>query len=127
MYDETFSKNYTRSWNYLLDVLSPIELKIAIKMSTIADMNTNSLEPLNDTTSIRELAETFGISVNTVPKAFEKLLYHGVYATFEYTHYKNGLTKTWIFNPYISFKGKLIKSDIKELFDNTIIAKLFKD
>jgi hypothetical protein len=49
----------------------------------------------------------------------------GVYATFKYGHYKRGVVEEWVFNPFISFKGKLIDSDLKNLFLNTKAAKHF--
>lgn len=126
MADEMFTKNYIKSWEYLVDVLKPIELKIALKMANMTEMNTNSLSPLDSETSLSNLAEFFGISRTKAHDAFKTLFKHGVYATFEYSHYRRGKVKEWVFNPYISFKGKLINSDLKNLFDNTVVAKVFK-
>ena len=123
--DEYFAKAYEKSWEYLVDNLSLVEIKIALKMSTMIEMNTNSLNPLDDKTSLRVLSGHFGISVNSIKKAFKHLLDIGVYASFRYGHYKRGIVDEWVFNPYISFKGKLIESDIKNLFDDTEIGKLF--
>lgn len=123
--DEMFAKNYTKSWNFLLDNLSAVELKIAIKMSVMAEINTNSLSPLDNNTTIRELSEFFDIGINGVKKVFKHLMDVGVYASFKYGHYQRGIVEEWIFNPYISFKGKLINSDIKELFNKTKVAKVF--
>jgi len=123
--DEYFAKAYEKAWAYLVDNLSLVEIKIALKMSTMIEMNTNALNPLDDKTSIRGLSEHFGISINSVKKAFKHLFDIGVYASFRYSHYKRGIVDEWIFNPYISFKGKLIESDIKNLFDKTEIGKLF--
>lgn len=125
--DSRFTKNYDRVWLYLVDNLSLVELKIATKMSIMSEHTTNSLSPLDDKTNIRDLAKYFGIGVNSVRKAFDNLFKLGVYASFEYSHYKRGIVKEWIFNPYISFKGRLIQSDIKELFSNTYIAREFKE
>lgn len=125
MADEYFAKSYTKAWTYLIDTLKPVELKIAVKMSTMTEMNTNSLAPLDNKTSIRGLADCFNISTRDVKKTFDRLFNIGVYASFRYCHYKRGEVNEWVFNPYISFKGQLISSDIKHLFDNTEIGKLF--
>lgn len=123
--DAKFSKQYSKSWLYLLDNLSLVEIKIANRMSVMAEHTTNSLAPLDDKTTVRELADYFGIGINSVKKAFKHLFDLGVYASFEYCHYQRGHVKEWIFNPFISFKGVLIDSDIKELFINTKVAKAF--
>lgn len=123
--DEYFSKNYERAWLFLVENLTPTEIGIAVKMSLMTELNTNSLNPLDDNTSIRQLAEYFKISTKSVKKTFSKLFKLGVYASFHYCHYKRGEVKEWIFNPYISFKGRLINSDIKYLFDDTEIGRLF--
>jgi hypothetical protein len=123
--DKYFTKNYIKAWNYLLDNLTAIELKIALKMSVMAEYNTNSLIPLDNKTTMRDLAEFFNIGINTVKKAFHNLFKQGVYASFNYYHYLRGDVEEWIFNPYISFKGRLVDSDIKELFNDTKVAKAF--
>lgn len=123
--DELFAKSYDKAWVYMYDKLSAVEIKIALKMSTMTEFNTNSLNPLDDNTSMRGLAEFFNISINSVKKSFKNLMDIGVYASFRYSHYKRGIVTEWIFNPYISFRGKLIESDIKTLFDNTKIGRLF--
>lgn len=125
--DKYFVKNYTKAWNYLFENLSSIEIKIAIKMSTMAEFKTNSLSPLDDTTSIRHLADFFDIGVNSVKKSFKNLFKQGVYASFKYCHFERGNVEEWIFNPFISFKGSLIHSDLKELFINTKVAQAFRN
>jgi hypothetical protein len=51
----------------------------------------------------------------------------GVYGKFEIVDMKKGYTKYWLFNPYLSFSGKLINSDIAELFSGTRIASAYID
>lgn len=124
-HDESFQKAYERSWGYLADNLSGVELKIAVKMSCMAEYSTNSLAPLDGSENIRELAEYFKVSKTNIKKAIDNLFYHGVYASFKYCHYKRGEVNEWVFNPFVSFKGKLIDSDLKNLFVNTRVAKHF--
>ena len=118
-----FKKDYTKSWEFLDRVLTPLEFKVVAKLCRMAKMNTNSLEPLNDDTTANTIAEEFNIGRNKVNPLFKKLFQLGVYARFE--AYKPDLpfTKYWILNPYLSFSGKLIHSDIAKLFVGTIIEK----
>lgn len=102
---------------------SNTELSVIFKMISRCDFNTNSLKPLSDDTSIRGLAEEFGISINTVPKVFSKLFSMGVYATFRITENQEE-NLYWILNPYIFWRGRLKNDAIFSYFSNTDIAKL---
>ena len=124
-YDASFTKSYEKSWLYLVNNLKPHELKIAVKMGTMTEYSTNSLAPLDNDMQMQELSELFGIGINQVRKSFKRLMDVGVYASFTYGHYKRGIVTEWVFNPFISFKGKLIDSDLKNLFINTPIARHF--
>ena len=124
-YDHSFTKSYEKSWLFLVDKLKPHELKIAIKMASMTEYATNSLAPLDDGVQLKQLSEMFGIGINQVKMAFEHLMDIGVYASFRYGHYKRGIVTEWVFNPFISFKGKLLDSDLKNLFLNTPVAKHF--
>ncbi|HPQ79869.1 MAG TPA: hypothetical protein PLG47_05415 [Candidatus Dojkabacteria bacterium] len=112
-----FTKVNNKIVGYLSKELSNMELAIVFKMIGMAHFNTNSLKPLSNETSLRDLAETFGISINSVKKSFEKLFDYGVYAQFKIA--KNGVKEYWILNPYISFKGRLIDDSIWENFKGT--------
>lgn len=118
-----FRKDYTKSWEFLDKVLTPLEFKVVAKLCRMAKMNTNSLEPLNDDTTIQVIAKEFSIGRNKVTPLFKKLFDLGVYAKFEVSKPDLPYTKYWILNPYLSFSGKLIHSDIAKLFHNTIIEK----
>lgn len=124
-YDEAWVKSYERSWEYLVDNLKPHELKIAIKMSTMTEYSTNSLAPLDSATSMQNLSKKFGVGINQIKKSIDRLMKIGVYATFTYGHYRRGIVTEWVFNPFISFKGKLVDSDLKNLFVDTKVAKHF--
>lgn len=102
--------------------LSHTELSIVLTMIEKADIGTNSLAPLSNDTSIRQLAEVFKISTNTVIKTFKKLYNLGVYAQLQIKT-DNG-EEFWILNPYIYWKGKLKDDSIFKHFANTDIAKL---
>lgn len=118
-----FVKSYEIAWDYLLDNLSDKELRIVNRMQLMIRMNSNSLEPLNNDTSIQELSTTFNIHRNHVKRIFKNLKLHGVYAEFE-VGTKRGLKHYWVLNPYIAFKGKIINSALVDLFRETAIAEL---
>jgi hypothetical protein len=120
-----FKKDYTKSWIYLKSKLSAFEFSVAFELALLAKANTNSLEPLNDDTTVQQLVERFSISRNKVKPLFNKLWKLGVYGKFEVYDATKPYTKYWILNPYLSFSGKLINSDIASLFRGTEIALNF--
>jgi biotin operon repressor len=124
---DEFAKVYSKVDLFLLKILTPVEYRVVSIMRSRSKMNTNSLEPLSDESSIKELTEVLDSNRNTITKVITKLRELGVFATFEVTNQYNQRVKCWILNPYISFKGKIISTEIIGLFDNTIIAKVAKN
>lgn len=120
--DGIFQKNYTKSWKFLRSKLTPFEFSVAFELAMMAKANTNSLEPLNDETTVNQLVSRFSISRNKVKPLFAKLFKLGVYGKFEVYDKTKPYTKHWVLNPYLSFSGKLIYSDIAKLFSGTEIA-----
>lgn len=120
-----FKKEYESSWSFLWEILTPVEYKVAHKLCRLAEMNTNSLKPLDDTTNKTQLAKEFGVHRNHIGRILKKLYLLGVYGRFEVAkpHLPHG--KYWIVNPYLSFAGKLIHSDVSKLFSNTIVHMAF--
>jgi hypothetical protein len=116
-----FTKTYDEAWDYLLENLKPTELKIVVQMCRMTRMNSNSLEPLNDSSTAIDIAETFGVHRNHVKRIFDKLFKLGIYAEFKF-HSVTGLKHYWVLNPYISFRGKVIDSGIVDLFRESKIA-----
>lgn len=112
-------KSFDYSWEFLEEVLSDLELRVVQKLCRLAEMNTNSLKPLNDETTQVEIAKTFNIDHRKSKRMFKKLHELGIYAKFDIVYEHIPYTKFWVLNPYLSFGGKLIKSDISELFKGT--------
>jgi len=106
---------------FLMENLSNEELAIVFKMIYMAEYNTNSLAPLSNDTTLKELSEQFNVGKNQVSKYFKNLFDLGVYAQFKIA--KNGLKEYWILSPYISFRGKTIEDGIFDNFKDTIIEK----
>ena len=116
-----FRKSFDATEEFLDDVLTPLEFKVVARMCRMSKMNTNSLEPLSDSSTILEIAEELHINRRDVSKILDKLYDLGVYGKFEICKENTGYTKYWILNPYIRFQGKTISSDIKHLFEGTKI------
>lgn len=123
----TFKKDYTNSWKFLDKHLTPLEYKAAHTLAMMAKANTNSLEPLNDETTLKELMEILNVSINKVKPILAQLFEFGVYGKFQVKEAHIPYTKYWVFNPYLSFSGKIINSDISNLFRKTHCAKAFYD
>lgn len=125
--DAFFQKHYPTTWTYLQRQTSSIEFAAAMRLALLAKANTNSLEPLNDATTLASLVEVLGVGINKVNLVLKKLAYLGVYAQFSVVDKEKGYTRYWVLNPYLSFTGQLIDSDLASLFKGTRIAAAFYD
>ena len=125
--DGLFKKDYTITWEFLDKVLTPLEFKVVAKLCRMAKMNTNSLEPLSDETTAQKLSEEFNIDRRVSNKLFFFFFELGVYAKFEAFKPDIPYTKYWILNPYLSFSGKIINSDIRHLFYGTVLEKVYNN
>lgn len=126
-YGAAFNKVYFGAIECLLKRLSAIELKIVLVMANNTEFGSNSLNPLNDKVSNRQLAEYFDISRNLVGKSMLKILDLGIYANLKYYHNKRGKVQEWIFNPFIAFNGKFISESVKNYFETVKITQIIKD
>lgn len=101
------------------------EIGIVSYMSSIAEINTNSLKPLTNETSAVELSERFGIDRRKVKKIFDKLFHWGVYLQITYYSYLEDAKVTyWVLNPFISWKGNLKDDSLFTHFYDTNLTKL---
>ncbi len=112
-------KSFDHSWDFLETVLTDMELRICLKLARMAKLNTNSLEPLSDETTQIEISKLFNMDRRRCDIVFKKLHNLGIYAKFDIVREDISYTKYWILNPYLSFGGKLINSDIANLFKGT--------
>jgi len=126
--DETFKKVYPKAWKLLETQTNDKEFLVAYKLGMMAKAYTNSLAPLRPELTNTILSNELGVHRTVVRKILNKLLKLGVIAKFEVGEQVSGsvseIKKYWIFNPYLSFNGKLINRDIARLFDNTFYAKM---
>jgi len=100
------------------------EIGIISYMAAIAEFNTNSLKPLSNETSLRELAEIFNIKKDKIGKILSKLFKFGVYLQIKV--HEEELKEYWVLNPNISWKGRLRNDSIYIHFINTDISKLLR-
>lgn len=118
-----FHKRFHDVEPFLLDRLNAIEYKTVGFMANMAQFGTNSLAPLDDDASTATLSDYFKVDRRVVLKVLKKLYDLGVYGKFSVSEVDAPFKKYWILNPYISYRCKVIDSDIKNLFKNTEIAK----
>ena len=121
-----FSRHLPEVWNYLKKHLTNLEWVAATKMGYMACAYTNSLRHLNDQTTLMELSQAMDISVNRVSNVVKKLFELGVFAKFDVVEVDCEYKKYWIFNPYLSFNGRVIETSMKNLFKNTLPAKVYR-
>ena len=125
MKNEKFVKMFSYSWKYLTMRLNSDELKVLVIMTLMVEPGTNALTPLNDEVSMLQLQSVFGIERRKMPNILKKLFDIGVYAKFEVSKITEGYKKYWILNPYVSFKGRLIDSEIIKLFYDTEVESAY--
>jgi hypothetical protein len=114
-----WSKSFNASWEFLDEVLTDLEFRVVNRLCRMAKSHTNSLEPLDDETTAIELAEYFKIDRRNSKKMFNKLYELGVYGRFSVKKEDIPYTNYWVLNPYLTFQGSTIKSDIASLFQGT--------
>lgn len=119
---ENFGKLDMDALTVMNDIMTKDEKDIVFTMIKLSEFNTNSLKPLNDDTTKKELCAIFNVGKNQVDKYFKRLFDLGVFAQFKIAKY--GLKEYWILNPYICFKGKTIEDSIFKNFIGTKITDL---
>ena len=119
-----FTKNFPVGWKWLYFNTKPLEYKAASYLAMKAQPVTNSLKPLGDSSTVREIANELNISTGKVKYLVDRLFELGVFAKFEVINANKEHTKYWVFNPYLMFTGKYLKVSVWELFKDTTIAKL---
>jgi len=120
-----FYKINTEVSNYLSKVLTPIEFRFVYKMCNMIEFETNSLKPLDDDCTSLMLEEMFKVNRREVKNILDKFFQLGIYGKFEYWDNGEEYKKFWILNPIIAHKGTKTKSDIIELFRDTLISRYF--
>ncbi len=129
--NENFDKVYYAShyvWEELELLLSDLELRVARKLVSYGSMNNNSLKPLSNDVTLKNLALEFNIGKNRVKPIFNKLFNLGFYANIDVKDERYpDLNKFWVLNPYLTFSGKTIHIGIISIFEHTPIKRFFFD
>lgn len=120
---EEFGMINIKMLRVLREECSRTEISIIMHMVDLSEFGTNSLRPLNDETSYRELGKVFDLDHKTIKDIFVKLKYLGVYLQLNITEV-DGAKEYWVLNPYISWKGRLKTDSLFITFANTRIVKL---
>ena len=120
---EQYHRRNTTAWHLLSTQTSSKEYEVAIKLSDMSSAFIGSLEPINDSTSANELANILHADRRTIKSLIDKLFKLGVIGKFEVYEAGNQYKRYWLFNPYLSFNGDIIKEDVATLFDGTYYAK----
>jgi len=116
-----FSKMNNKAVSFLSRILTNEELGVVFRLIEKADYGTNSLLPLNDEMSMRELEGQLKVHRAKLRKILDKLFELGVYA---HVRVRNGeVSEYWILNPFIVWRGKVIENSIRYYFCDTVIAK----
>jgi predicted transcriptional regulator len=114
----------TKAWELLRTQTTEKECFVAFKLGLLAHAYTNSLEPITPNSTITDIAEYLGENRNTIAKIIDKLFRLGVIGKFEVYTINETYQNYWIFNPYLSFNGKIIKKEVDSLFRNTYYANV---
>lgn len=122
--EEIFTKDFRKAWTLLRSQTTDLEYRVAHHMSLTTSMITNSLEPLSDDMTLRDLAAYFEVSLGKIKSVLDKLFRLGVYGKFECYDAEFKHTKYWVFNPYLGMNGKAVHKITNNLFSNTVYAKL---
>ena len=121
-----FTKVFDVTRSFLLERLSKTEWWVLSIMIERALPGTNSMEPIDDDTSMRELERIFKTDRQVLKRALDKLFDIGAYANYSISE-SGERKKYWLLNPYVSFKGRKSNSDIMKIFDKTDIAVYYKN
>lgn len=109
-----YTKDYEIGWNYLDEVLGDRSYRVARRMSML--MGYGNVLPLNWGLGIVYLGEILGISRNHVKRVLGELFSIGVILE------EGGI---WYFNPYLSYRGKLIRIELVDMFRLGVIGRLY--
>lgn len=125
--DEVFQKFYTKAWRLLEEVLKDDKntFAVAFKLALRAEAFSNSLKPLHAESTSRYLAEVLNENKNTIKQIINKLYDLEVIGFFKVKDGANNKDiEYYIFNPYLSFNGKVISNSLETLFKHTKFANI---
>lgn len=123
---KSYHRRNTAAWDLLETQTTNQEYMVADKLAKLARAYTSSLEPLDPSSSTSDIAEFLSVGRKYVDSNIDKLFKLGVIGKFEVYNANEQHTKYWVFNPYLSFNGNVIKAGVPTLFDETIYAKIMR-
>jgi hypothetical protein len=108
---QTISRENYLLWDYIEEIFTPKEYLIVHKLYRLSEAPYNYVPLTNDMT-YEDVSSILNTDRRKIKSLLDRFMDLGIYTTQEYT-------KFWILNPYLSFGGKLIHSDIAKLFEGT--------
>lgn len=121
---KVFRKTYDNAWNLLRTQTTTREFGIAQVLALKAQAFTNSLKPLGEELTVIEIAEELGENRNTIMKVINKFFELGVIGMFSVSSKDKKVIRYWVFNPYLTFNGKIVEKGLSELFAETVYANV---
>lgn len=121
--NDFFQKVYPDGWKFLKRYLTPTEYLVCDTLSKMCHSNSNSLSPLSDDSVDKELVECLDVSRQNLKPILRKLFLLGVYGKFELATISKKHGKYWIFNPHLTFQGRIIDEKVADLFIDTYCGK----
>jgi hypothetical protein len=121
----SMQKNFVKLENrlkpFLKENLNTNEMCILYEMIQMIEYKTNSLKPLRDDTSLKELSEIFQVGKNQIKKYLSSLYKLGVYS--QHRVYTDHDKEWWVLNPDVAFNGKFGDTQLFNHFKDTRISK----
>lgn len=118
----SFYKGNVKAWEFLRTMLTTEEMGVVSIMAARAEYGNNSLVPLSDESSARELERELGVNKSRVKRILEKLYGLGVYAHVRVANGK--VSEYWVLNPYIAWKGRVTDVALISFFRDTLVGKV---
>ena len=122
---ELFNKDFSYAWEYLHEVLKPIELDVVKELAVKANLHIQEIIEINGYTVEQEIIETLNLKKIKSKQIFVKLFELGIYGKFRVAKTDNPNHYVWILNPKLLFLGE-VSSDLNNIFEGTVLSIEFR-
>lgn len=122
---ELFNKDFSYAWEYLHEVLKPIELDVVKELAVKANVHNKEIVELNGYTIQQEVSEILNLDPRKSKKIFKKIFDLGIYGGFRVAMSDNPNHYVWILNPKLLFLGEF-QSDLNNIFEGTVLSIEFR-
>ncbi len=122
---ELFNKDFSYAWEYLHEILKPIELAVVKELAVRANIHNKEIVELDGYTIQQEVSETLNLDPRKSKKIFKKIFDLGIYGGFRVAMSDNPNHYVWILNPRLLFLG-VSSSDLNNIFEGTVLSIEFR-